>query len=82
MKKKLCYIDTASFTVDIKTEHICSNIAKYVETRIDTKNYKLLRPLPKLKINKVIYLMKVELREKIRICCIKNKNMQLFNRQQ
>ena len=71
MKKKLCYIDTASFTVDIKTKHICSNIAKYVET----KNYKLLKPLPKLKSNKVIYLMKVELREKIRICCIKNKNM-------
>ena len=48
MKKNLCYIDTVSFTVDIKTEHICSNIAKYVETRIDTKNYKLLKPLPKL----------------------------------
>ena len=55
-----------TFTVDIKTEHICSNIAKYVETRIDTKNYKLFRPLPQLKSNKVIYLMKVELLEKIK----------------
>ena len=46
---KLCYIDTDSFIVHVKTEDIYEDIAKE-------------RPLPKGKNKKVIRLMKDELR--------------------
>ena len=45
-KAKSCYMDTDNFIVYIKTEDIYSDIAKDVETRLDTSNYKLDRPLP------------------------------------
>ena len=48
-KAKLCYMDTDSFIVYIKTDGIYKNIAKNVETRSDTSNYELDRPLPKRK---------------------------------
>ena len=52
-KAKLCYMDTDSFIVYIKTEDIYLDIAKYVETRFDTTNYELNRSLfPKGKIRK------------------------------
>ena len=38
-KNKLCYIDTHSFIVYIKTEAVYIGIAKDVETRFDTLNY-------------------------------------------
>ena len=44
--EKLCYMDTDNFIVYIKMENIYSDIAKDVETRLDTSNYKLDRPLP------------------------------------
>ena len=53
-KQKLCYIDRYSFVVYIKTEDIYIDIAKYVEIRFDTSNYKLNRPLPTGKNKKVI----------------------------
>ena len=53
-KQKLCYIDRYSFVVYIKTEDIYTDIAKYVEIRFDTSNYKLNRPLPTGKNKKVI----------------------------
>ena len=43
-KAKLCYIDTDSFIVYIKTESIYVDIAKDVETKFDTSN---LRPKKK-----------------------------------
>ena len=46
-KTKLCYMDTGSFIVYIKTGDIYKDIAKEVETRFDTSNYELYRPLPK-----------------------------------
>ena len=46
-KSKLCYVDTDSFIVYIKTEGIYVNIVKDVETRFDTSNYELDRLLPK-----------------------------------
>ena len=49
----------------MKTEDIYKDIAEVVETRFDTSNYELDRPLPKGKNKKVIVLMKDELREKI-----------------
>ena len=46
-----------SFIVYIKTDDICKDIAENVETRLDTSNYELGRPLPKGK-NKKIRLIK------------------------
>ena len=58
-KAKLCYMDTGSFLVNIKTDYIYKGIAKDVETRFDTPIYELDRPV------KVIGLMKDELGRKI-----------------
>ena len=46
-KAKLCQTGINSFTVYIKTEDIYANFAKDVETRFDTSNYELERPLGK-----------------------------------
>ena len=51
-KAKLCYMDTNSFIVYIKTEDIYSDIAKDIETRFYTSNNELDRPLPKGKNKK------------------------------
>ena len=40
-------MDTDSFTVYIKTDDICKDIAEDVETRFDTSNYELDRLLSK-----------------------------------
>ena len=58
---KLCYMDTESFILNIKTEDIYEDIANNVEKRFDTSNYEVNRPLPTGKNRKVIRLMKVEL---------------------
>ena len=57
-KAKLCYMDTDSFIVYIKTDDIYKGIGEHAETRFDTSNYELGRPLPKGKNKKVIGLMK------------------------
>ena len=49
VKAKIC---TDSFIVYIKTEDIYKDITKDIETRFDTSNYELERPLPKRKIKK------------------------------
>ena len=46
-KARLCYMDTESFIVCIKTDDIYKDIAEEVETRFDYSNYELERPLPK-----------------------------------
>ena len=58
-------MDTGSFIVNMKTEDIYSDIAKYVKTRFDTSNYELDGPLPKGKTKKVIGLVKNELSGKV-----------------
>ena len=58
---KLCYMDTDSFIMNIKTEHFYKDIGNDVEKRLDTSNYECDRPLPKGKNKKVIGLMKYEL---------------------
>ena len=50
---------------DINTDHIYKDIAEDVETRFDTTNYELDRPLPKGKNKTIIGLRKDELGEKI-----------------
>ena len=51
-KAKLCYMDTDSLIVYIKTNDIYKDIAENVETRYDTSNYQLHRLLPKGKNKK------------------------------
>ena len=62
---KLCYTDTDSFIMNIKTNDFYEDIASDVENRFDTTNYEVNRPLPMGKNNKVIGLMKDELGGKI-----------------
>ena len=62
---KLCYMDTDSFIMNIKTEDFYKDIANNVEKRFDTSNYEVNRPLPTGKNKKVIGLMKNELGGKI-----------------
>ena len=60
-KVKLCYMDTDSFIINIKTEDFYKDIANDVEKRFDTSNYEVNRPLPTGKNKNVIGLMKDEL---------------------
>ena len=62
---KLCYMDTDSFVMNIKTEDFYKDISNDVEKRFDTSNYEVNRPLPTGKNKKVIGLMKYELEGKI-----------------
>ena len=63
-KLKLCFVDTNSFIVYIKTDDIYENIAEDVETRFDASNYELDRPVAKGNYEKVIGLMKDEIDDK------------------
>ena len=62
---KLCYMDTDSFIMNIKTKDFFKDIANDVENRFHTSNYEVNRPLPMGKNKKVIGLMKDELSGKI-----------------
>ena len=62
---KLCYMDTDSFIMNIKTNDFYKDISNDVENRFDTSNYEVNRPLPTGKNKKVIGLMKDELDGKI-----------------
>ena len=62
---KLCYMDTDSFIINIKTNDFYKDISNDVENRFDTANYEVNRPLPTGKNKKVIGLMKDELGGKI-----------------
>ena len=66
-KAELYYMDTDSFIIHIKAYYIYKNIAEDVESRFDTSNYELDRPLPKGKNKKVIGSIKKELGRKITI---------------
>ena len=60
-KARLCYMDTDSFVVNIKTKDFYKDIAENVKERSDTSNYIYDRPLPTGVNKKVIGLMKDEL---------------------
>ena len=62
---RLCYMDTDSFVMHIKTNDFYKDIASDVENRFDTSNYEVNRPLPTGKNKKVIGLMKDKLGGKI-----------------
>ena len=70
---KLCYMDTDSFIISIKTEDFYKDIANDVERWYDTSKYDEndKRPLPIGKNKKAIGYFKDELDGKIMICiCI------------
>ena len=62
---KLCYMDTDSFIMNIKTNDFYKDISNDVENRFDTSNYEVNRPLLTGKNKKIIGLMKDELGGKI-----------------
>ena len=62
---KLCYMDTDSFIVHVKTDDIYKDIVEDAETRFGTSNYELNRLLPKGNNKKVIDVTKDELGAKI-----------------
>ena len=62
---KLCYMDTNSFIMHIKTEDFYKDIADAVKKRFDTSNYEVNGLLPTGEIKKLIGLMKDELGGKI-----------------
>ena len=66
-KARLCYMDTDSFMMYIKTEDFYKDIASDVERWFDTSNYDEVdkRPLPIDKIKMIIGLFKDELGSKI-----------------
>ena len=64
-KAKLCYMDTDSFIVYIKTDDIYKDVAGNVETRFDTSTYELEKPFLKGKNKKEIGLIKEELGREI-----------------
>ena len=73
---KLCYIDTNTFIIHIKTEDFYKGIANDTEKRFDTLNYDVSRPLPRGKNKQVIGLMKDELWGKIitELVLLRSKN--------
>ena len=54
-------MDTDSLILYIKTDDVYKDIAEDVETRFDTSNYELERPLPTEKNKKAIASMEDEL---------------------
>ena len=62
---RLCYMDTDSFIMNIKTNDFYKDVANDVKNRFDTSNYEVNRPLPTGKNKKIIGLMKDELGGKI-----------------
>ena len=58
---RLCYMDTDSFIMNIKTNDFYKDIANDVECKFHTSNYEVKRPLPIGKNKKVIGSMKDEL---------------------
>ena len=62
---KLCYMDTDSFIINIKTNDFYEDSASDVGNRFHTSNYEVNRPLPMGKNKKFIGLLKDELGGKI-----------------
>ena len=57
---KLCYMDTDSFIMNIKTNDFYKDISNDFGNSFDTSNYEVNRPLPTGKNKKIIGLMKDE----------------------
>ena len=44
-RANLCYMDTGSFIVHVKTDYIYKDIAEDIKTRFNTSNFEIDRPL-------------------------------------
>ena len=64
---ELCYMDTDSFIIHIKTDDVHGDIANDIEEIFDKSNYEVNKPLPTGNNKKVIGLMKDELGGKITV---------------
>ena len=64
-KAKLCYMNTDSFVIYVKTEDFYEDLANDIEKWFDTSNCDYNRPLPIGKNKNVIVLFKDELGGKI-----------------
>ena len=66
-----------SFIVYIKANDIYKQIVEGVETRFGTSSYELYRPFPKGKNKKSNWINErwIRLKNTIRICCVKSKNL-------
>ena len=51
-KEKLCYMGTDSFIIYVKTGDIYKDFAEGLETRFDTSNDEINKPLPMGKLKK------------------------------
>ena len=60
-RMRLCYMDTDSFIMHIKTKDFYKDLADDVKKKYDTSNYTVERPLPIGKNKEVIGMMKGEL---------------------
>ena len=69
-KAKLCYTDTNSFIIHIKTEDFYEDIAPDVDKWFDTSGYIVDRPLPMGKNKKVLCKFKDELGGRIIAECV------------
>ena len=63
--KMICYMNTDSFVVHVKTDDIFKDISEVIERRFATSNNELEKVLPKEKSNKVIGVMNDELSRKV-----------------
>ena len=55
-KSKLCYMDTDSFIINIKTQDFYKDIVDDVKKRFGTSNYSVNKPLPTRKNKKLLAL--------------------------
>ena len=80
---KLCYMDTGSFIVFVKTHDIYKDIAEDVKTRSDTSNYEIDRLLSIGKKWKSDWINEKLIRWTIyeKICLINSRSVKLFKRQ-
>ena len=76
-KAKLCYMNTD--IVYMKNDDIQEGNAEDIKARLDTSNYELKRSLPKGEKQKVNDRC-IGRKNHEKICQIKSKNLQLFNR--
>ena len=73
---KCCYINTDSYIVQVKTVNISKDIAENVETRFDSSNFELGRPLPNRTISDQTIATERKNKQVIRLTRLKKQKAQ------
>ena len=73
---KRCYINTDSYIVQVKTVNIYKDIAENVETRFDSSNFELGRPLPNWTISDQTIATERKNKQVIRLTRLKKQKAQ------